>query len=724
MATRGDMGTEAAAGLPEPGEDGTHVTFCHICEAVCGMVAQVSGGRIAKLGPDRDNPHSRGHICIKGPSMRDVVYDPDRLLRPMRRVGGPSEFEPVGWEEALADIAARLRAILDGPGSEAVAAYLGNPVFFNTLHWPVVFDFFARMKTGKLFGPNSQDHVSRMVANNLLYGDPLRMPLPDLADCDFLIIVGSNPLVSHGSMISAPRLREQLDAIAERGRIVVVDPRRTETAERFEHLSLRPDTDVWMLAAMVRTLFDEQLADLAFLDEHCVGWRALRDALAPITPALAAERCGLDEAAIVGLARDFAAVPRAVAYSRAGICRGRFSTLANLLLDALNMAGGKFCQPGGSMFGHALTTGSKLKGRPPDRLSRVGGLPSVISFLPGVAMPDELLEPGVDRVRALFMIAGNPVLSAPGGEALERALGGLDLFVACDLFVNESNKYADYILPTVTFLERAGATTLTFGNMLAPYLQYVRPVIEPQGDVRREDEIFGELSRRLFAATDVPVGEEILDGHIRIGAFGNAFGERPDGLTLDRLKRQPHGIMLESQSREERKRVGIKHADGKVHLWGDAIRDELARLHAFRDDGALRLFGRRHLMSINSWMHNVERLVRSQHPTLLIHPDDAAPRGIATGDRVVVANDYGAIEVEAELSEAVHRGSVCYPHGWGHDGGWRRANGAGGANVNLLSPTDPAAVEQLSGASLLDGIDVRVALAATPACPADGKGET
>lgn len=709
MATRGEVETttETGAARPAPGEDGAHVTFCHICEAVCGMVAQVSDGRITKIGPDRYSPHSRGHICIKGPAMRDIVYDPDRLLQPMRRVGGPGEFEPVGWDEAFDDIALRLRAILDGPGSEAVAAYLGNPVFFNTLNWPVIFDFFTRMKIGKLFGPNSQDHVSRMRANELLYGDPLRMPLPDLAETDLLIIFGSNPLVSHGSMISAPRLREQLDAIAARGRIIVVDPRRTESAERYEHLSLRPDTDVWMLAAMVRTLFEEGLADLDYLEEHCVGWRSLRDALAPITPALAAERCGLPAEAIVALARDFATTERAVAYSRAGICRGRFSTLANVLLDALNMAGGKFCRPGGSMFGHALTTGSKLKGRPPDRLSRVGGLPSVISFLPSVAMPGELTAAGEGQVRALFMVAGNPVNSAPGGAELERGLDGLDLFVACDLFINESNKYADYILPTVTFLERPGATTLTFGNMLAPFVQYVDAVLPAQGNVRREDEIFGALSRRLFGAEDVPVGEDLLDHQIRVGAFGDALGQ--DGLTLDRLKRAPHGILLESQSREERKRIGIKHADGKVHLWDDVVREELARLDGFRDSGDLRLFGRRHLASINSWMHNVERLVRSQRPTLLIHPDDAATRGIATGDRVIVDNVYGAIEVEAELSDAVHPGSVCYPHGWGHDGGWRRANGAGGGNVNLLSPTDPAAVEQWSGASLLDGIDVRVA---------------
>ena len=690
-------------------DDGRRVTYCSICEASCGLIAEIDNGRIARLRPDRDNPHSRGHICVKGSSARDLVYDPNRVTTPLRAIDKEGRFEPVGWDEALDDIAQRLIAVDAQHGPEAFAAYIGNPIFFDAFGFPAMLGFFGGLKLSKLFAPMSQDNGARMLANRLTYGSAFRFPLPDLETCDFLIVFGSNMLVSHGSMMSTPRIREQLDAVAARGRVVVVDPRRTETAGRYEHLAVRVDTDVWLLAAMVNILFSEGLADLPFLEAEVEGWKQLRDAVSAVTPSLAAERCGIAQEEIVALTRAFASTPRAAIASRTGICRGHFPTLSNVLVDALNIAGGKFSRPGGSMFGFPLL--ADKHGPAPERTSRIGGQRTVAGFMPCVVMPHEMLEPGPDRVRACIMVAGNPVISAPGGDLLRKGLLGLDLFVACDLYVNDTNRHADYILPATTFLERPNMSVPNFSNMLAPVIQFADAVIEPIGDVRPEEWIFGELSRRVFGANHTADMQVIVDAMIREGHYGTMPLDGQQGLTLDAIKAKPHGMVLPDMSQEERWRIGLAHDDGKLHLWHDDLADEFARLAKAPAPGPMRLFGRREMRSMNSWLHNVDRLVRSQNPTLLIHPQDARARGITTGMMVEVKNEYGAMIVEAEVSDEVQAGNVNYPHGWGHKGGWERAVAAGGGNVNLLSPTDVDAVERLSGSSLIDGIDVELAVA-------------
>lgn len=684
---------------------------------MCGLVAEVESGKITRLLPDRENPHSEGFMCVKAPAMKEVVYDPDRVLVPLKRSGAPGEFAPVSWDEALDDIAARLDRIVRRDGTSAVAAYIGNPVFWNAFSWYPMWSFLKRYAIAKVFSPGTQDLSSRLLVNHLLYRDVTRFPYPDLLNCDFLAVFGSNMLVSHGSMVTAPRLREALDRIAARGRVIVVDPRATETARRYEHVSIVPDTDVWMLAAMLRQIFAEGLADIAFLQQNCNGWTELRDAVAAITPELAEARCGVAAGQIRGLVRDFAATERAVIFSRAGICRGRHSTIANLLVDAVNIAGGKFGRPGGQVFGHDINVGVRAAGGYDVTRSRIGGMPDLASFLPCVIMPDEILEPGPGQVKAMITVSGNPVLSAPGGAKLERALAALELHVSLDLFVNETNRYADYILPTTTFLERDDMPVRCFSRMLKPFTQYAGAVIAPLGETREEGEIFRDLAGRLDALGDDPpaspiaAGRDTVEHLIRSGPFGDARGER--GLTFEKLHAAPHGIMLDEVPPEQRWRNKIYHEDGRILLWNELIASEFARLDRSPPAAeGLRLFGRRDLKSINSWMHNVERLVAGQRPALLIHPDDAAPRGLAAGAWADVSNRFGTIRVPVEVTDEVRPGSVCYPHGWGHHGGWRRANAAGGANVNVLSPTDPAEIDWVSGSSLMDGIDVEVAAVA------------
>lgn len=691
---------------PATGEDGQFQVVCTICEASCGMVATVDDGVISKLKPDPNNPHSKGHVCIKGTAAAGLVYNDDRVLTPLKAVDKNGIFEPVSWDEALDDIGARLKSTLETHGPEAMGGYFGNPIFFSAFGFPAIMAFMGTLQTRKLFGPMSQDNLASIIANEYVFGNPIKYPLPDLENCDLLIVFGSNMLVSNGSMLTTARIREQLEGINTRGRVVMVDPRRTESAERYEHFSLKVGTDIWLLSAMVNTLFTENMFDEAFLDREVFGWQDLRKAVAHITPDVAEKHCGVNADDIVKLTREFYETPRAAIASRTGICRNEFATISNVLVDALNIIAGKFSQEGGTMLGYPLLGG--MPAPPPNSKSRIGGHRTMNGmWMPSVVMAKEITEPGPDRLRAMVMVAGNPLVSGPGGAELREALKSLDIFVACDFFVNDTNQFADYILPTTTFLERVNMPLLTFDQMLDPVMQYAKPVIEPRGESRTEDWIFTELFQRVFGQP-LPPMEMVVDGQLKAGYYGDKDIGGVTGLSLDLLKSKPGGILLPEISKENRWRMGVIHPDAKLHLWHDDFKGEFERLAAYKPSDKFRIFGRRDMRSMNSWLHNVERLVRSQKPTLLIHPEDAKKHSIETGMMVEVSNDYGAMTVEAEVSDEIHPGSLNYPHGWGHDGGWKRAVAAGGGNVNLLAPTDPSAVEMISGASFLDGIPVDI----------------
>lgn len=698
--------------VTEPGADGQHVTYCRICEALCGMVAEVREGRIIRIKPDRNNPHSRGHICVKGPALADVVHDANRVLTPRKRVGGPGEFEDVTWDEALDDIAAKLSAIIDDHGPQAFAMNTGNP---PSMGWPSAMGnalFQRAMECTRHYTPGSEDIATPVLATELLFGSH-GFIFPDLVDCDHLMIFGSNPLVSHGSLVIAPRFREDLEAIAKRGRVIVVDPRKTETARKFEHVAIMPEGDVWLLAAMIRTVFDEGLADHRFLNEHCTGFEELSDALAWATPERAEPECGIAAGKIRQLAREFAATPRAAAMGRVGICRNSFSTLTNVFLLALNVIAGKFHRPGGTGWGHGGTADdTQSSGISPHMKhggvpSRVSGLPSVWGAQPSLTLLEEMTTPGEGQIRALMVVGANPVMSMPGGPSLPTGFAELDLMVALDLYETETTRHADYILPVTTALERDDINQFFMNHMVRPFAQYVRAVLPPQGEARGEYEILRDLAVRMGRERAFGEGDAftIADAQLRAGVEG-----RENGLCLDQLKQQPHGMMIERGrwAFDFRKRIG--HQDGKIHLWSDPIAEEIGRLAAVqpRDPSHLRLINLRKLRSINSWMHNVEKLVRSDDPFLLIHPDDASDRGIGDGTPVTLRSQWGEIDVHAKLTDEMRSGCVAYPHGWGHHGGWERANAQRGGNLNALVPDSPDQAEQISGMSWLEGFPVEV----------------
>ncbi|ALH82185.1 molybdopterin-containing oxidoreductase family protein [Sphingopyxis macrogoltabida] len=700
-------------------------SFCRLCEAFCGTVIAVEDGRPVKLSPDRDNPHTQGHICVKGAAIVDIANDPDRVLRPLKRIGGPGEFAPVSWDEALDDIAARLKAIIDSDGPEAVATYFGNPGAFSTDTFMSSQWFLQRIGSTKFYAAGSQDSTSRHLASWILYGVAFRNAIPDLPNCDFLIITGANPLVSHGGLLTAPRMRHDLDAIAERGRVIVIDPRRTETAKRYEHVAIQPDADAWLHAAMLKVMIDTDVVDESFLAAHCSGWPELRAAVGGIDLDEAAMATGIARDDIEQLARDFAAAPRAAMYGRVGLCRGRFSTIANLLLDAINIAGGKFGKVGGSTFGaFPLAEGAEPLSGYGEHRTRVGDLPVVAGLMPAAALPDDILEPGKGRVRAMMVIAGNPVLSAPGGERLERALESLALLFSVDLYVTETNRFAHYILPAATFLEKDDIPLIGLSHMVRPYIQYARAAVPPMGEAREEKAIFDNLVARMGLGSIAPTpglrwlerqGMSItpltlVELALRHGPLGKRRGEA--ALSFAKLAGMPHGTMLDLPLTYDGWADHIATDDRRIRLWHPIIADEFARFATEHSspagDGTLKLFSQRKLKSMNSWMHNPEKLARSQGPTLLVHPADAARHGLSDGGEARVANEHGSVEVAVEISEDVVEGAVCYPHGWGHNGGWRHANTLPGANINLLLGLGPAAVELVSGTTFIDGLPVTV----------------
>jgi anaerobic selenocysteine-containing dehydrogenase len=733
-------------------------TYCRICEPLCGMVATVEDGRLLQLRPDHGHPLSQGFACPKGIAFEQVHNDPDRVLHPLKKRtgGGPGDFERVTWGEAMADIVTRLRAIHAAHGPQAIGWYFGNPGAFSSSHTLWLAAFMTLLRSPHLFTAGSQDVNSRFVASHLLYGAPLAVPIPDLSRMDLLVVLGANPLVSHGSVLTSPRIKESLHGIVARGgRVVVVDPRRTETARAFEWLPITPDGDAWLLLSLLNVLFEEGFADAGALARQASGADALRALARPFAPEAAEPHSGVPAATVRELARALATTRRAALYGRTGTCLGHHGTLVSFLLDAVNLAAGKLDREGGAMFGTLGIPGERLGLRLLQRLtplgydarrSRVGGLPQVLGAEPAALMAKEIVTPGPEQVRALFVSAGNPVLSVPNGDELEAALPRLELCVSLDLYVNETNAHADYVLPATTMYERADFPLPFQTYLTTPFRQATEAVVPPAGEAREEWEVIDELMRGMArrspglaalalarrALALLGRGLEprlLLDLVVRLAEGGDRLGLRPGGLTLRRLLEQhPHGKVLRPHLRAGVLGRVVLHRDRRVALAQPAIAAEVADMRGRAAAGAadeadfpLRLIGMREPRSENSWMHNAPLLLRGgRRQRARMHPDDAAGLRLADGDPVRLVTRHGAIELPVALTEDLKQGVVAVPHGWGHKGtgGWRRANAAargGGVNVNLLTSSAPEDLERLAGMAVLNGVPVRAEAVAAKA---------
>ena len=698
-----------------PGNAETHYRTCNICEAMCGLVVEHRDGQVLSIRGDKEDPFSRGHICPKAVALQDYYEDPDRLKTPIRRTD--HGWQPIGWDDAFAEVATKLQAVQTANGKDAVGIYLGNPNahnFGNAIFLP---HFFKALGSRSRFSSASADQLPHHVASNYMFGAGMLIPVPDIDRTDFLLIVGANPVVSNGSMMTAAGVTKRIKAIAARGgRVVVVDPRRTETARiASEHFFIRPERDAFLLLALIHTVIADGLVDLGHLEPIVRGVNALREAVADFSPEFASEPTGIAAADIRRLARDMANADSAVCYGRMGASTQSFGGLCQWLTNVLNLVTGNLDRPGGAMFPQPAfdLVRNKPRGKRSSYgryRSRVRGLPYFNGEFPVATMAEEITTPGDDQIKALVTIAGNPVLSSPDGPRLADALRSLDFMVSVDIYLNETTKHADIILPATTGLEVAHYDVFFHAFAVRNTAKFSPPLFEKTKDQRHDWQILKALASVLTGKPDDGMTPEfMLDMALRQGRYG------ADGMSLAELRAHPHGVDLGPLQTclEER----LKTENGEIHLAPDLYLEDLARLRRTVADAAAielsypyQLIGRRLTRSHNTWTHNSPRLTRGRNPcTLQVHPADAASLGITSGQVVRVRSRAGEIRVEAEVTDDLLEGVVSIPQGWGHGQPETRMTVAAaqpGVSINDL--TDTGRVDELTGNAAFNGTPVAI----------------
>jgi anaerobic selenocysteine-containing dehydrogenase len=737
---------------------------CPLCEAGCGLEIGLAGSngdtRVTRIRGDREDVFSKGFICPKGSTLKQLHEDPDWLRRPLVKRDG--RFVEVGWDEAFAEIERRLGAVVDEHGRDALAVYVGNPNAHSLAGLLYLRPLIKALGTTNVFSASTVDQRPKEVSAGLMFGGGLTVPVPDVDRTDFLLMLGANPYASNGSLATAPDWPGRIEAlIARGGTLVVVDPRRSRTAEEAtRHVAIRPGADAFLLMALVNVLDADGLVDAGAAAEYLTGVDEVLAAARPFTPEAVAGVTGVEADVIRALAHDLAAAPTACVYGRIGTTTALYGTLTSWLVDVLNALTGNLDRPGGAMFTRAAAGSSNSRGTPRfgrglkihRRHSRVRGAGETLGELPVACLAEEIDTPGEGQIRALVTVAGNPVLSTPNAGRLDAALATLDLYVAVDPYVNETTRHADVILPPPTALQKGhydlALLQLALRNV-ANYSPAGLPLEQGQLDEWRilarlalvaqgmgadaDPDVVDDLVVRTLVGAAVadetgPIAgrdadeilallgertgpERLIDLMLRTGPYGDGFGADPGGLSLDLLLANPHGIDLGPL--EARLPDVLRTPSGMVELAPEPIVADVARLRAALDapDGGMTLIGRRDLRSNNSWMHNVEVLVKGKpRCTLHVHPDDAGRLGLVDGADARVRSRTGELSVPVEVTDAIRPGVVSIPHGWGHDLDGVELSVArrhAGVNSNLLA--DDQLIDPLSGNAVLNGIPVEVA---------------
>ncbi|WP_433396276.1 molybdopterin-dependent oxidoreductase [Streptomyces sp. CA-146814] len=713
--------------------------ICPLCEATCGLTLTIEGTTVTGARGDRDDIFSRGFICPKGASFGGLDADPDRLRVPLVR-GEDGELREASWAEAFDRIAARIPALVEAHGPRAVGVVLGNPnvhTMAGSLYPPLLL---AALRARNVFTASTLDQMPKHVSSGLLFGDANAIPVPDLDRTGHLLLIGANPLESNGSLCTAPDFPGRLKALRRRGgTLTVIDPRRTRTARLADrHVAIRPGADALLLAAMAHVLLQEKLADPGVLAEHLEGADELAAALADFTPVAVAAACEVDAATITALARELAAAPTAAVYGRIGSCTVEHGTLASWLVDVLNILTGNLDRPGGALFPLSATARAPREAAPGNGFalgrwtSRVSGHPEAKGELPVAALAEEIETPGEGRIRALVVLAANPVLSAPDGDRLDAALAGhLDFMVSVDPYLNETSRHADVVLPPPPPSQSAHFDFAFNSFAVHNQVRYTRAPVPLEDGRMDESEIHARLILAVSGMHGAPPSAvddlAITTALTKAGApkelagelTGDSGPERrldlmlrlgPYGLTLDQLLAHPHGIDLGPL--KPRVPEILRTRSGRIELLPAPIAADLPRLRRALGDrpAPLVLVGRRHLRSNNSWMHNVGSLSGGSNVcTLQIHPDDAARLGLMDGATVRIESAGGGIEAPAEITDTVRSGVVSLPHGWGHSRpGTRMAVAAAHPGVNVNQLLDGTLLDPLSGTAVLNAIPVTV----------------
>lgn len=712
------------APLPRTCDDArveTRIGVCNLCEATCGLLLTIEGGAVTGVRGNPDDPLSRGHICPKGVAIGDVHADPDRLRRPVRRVGrgDDARWEEIGWDEALDLVADGLARAVNDHGEDALAIYLGNPNVHSLGSMTHGVALAQSFRTRNKFSATSVDQLPHQLVGYLLYGHQLLLPVPDIDRTSYFLVLGANPMASNGSLMTVPDFPGRLRELRARGgRMVVLDPRRTETAKvADEHHFVRPGTDAWVLLALLHVLFAESLTRPPAYVDGLAGVEAL---VAPFTPELAEQASGVPAEEIRRIARDFAAADGAAAYGRIGVSTQEFGTVCQWAVQMINLVTGNLDREGGALLTNPAidAVGRGLIGRGHlDRYrSRVRQVPEFGGELPVSVLREEIETPGEGQVRALLTVAGNPVLSTPDGAALDRAIQGLDFYAAVDIYLNETTRHADVVLPPTTLLER-DHYDLVFHLLAVRNTARFTPAVFAKGRDQRHDwEIFRDLyvrvtrrrrrkpplKRRVVAEARMRMSPTFL-----IGMLLRSGGSR---TTLTELRKHPEGVDL-GPLRAGQLPARLRTREGRIDALPALVAQDVARLgqHALPRDGDLLLIGRRHQRDCNSWMHNTDRLTRGKtRHQLLMHPADLASRGLADGAVVTVRSRVGEVKVEVAATEDVMPGVVSLPHGYGHGrAGARLGVAAGVAGVSINDLTDPERLD-VSGNAALSGVPVTV----------------
>ena len=740
----------------------THIHTCPLCEATCGLRIETDGHEVVSIRGDEEDVFSAGFLCPKAHGLKALHEDPDRLRRPLVRRDG--ELREASWAEAWQAVEDGLAPILEQHGRNAVAVYLGNPSAHNlaaNVYGPV---FLKALGSQNIYSASTVDQMPKQVSAGFMFGAGLSVPVPDLDRCEHLLVLGANPLVSNGSLMTSPDARGRIRGIRKRGgKVVVIDPRRSRTAdEADEHHAIIPGTDAHLLFGIVHTLFDEGLSRPGRLAEHCNGLDEVERLAADFAPETVEGVCGIAAGEIRRMARELAAAERGACYGRIGTCTQEFGTLASWLVDVVNLLTGNLDREGGAMFTRAAAGQRNSAGKPGTgkgfRIgrwqSRVRGLPEVFGELPVVCLAEEIETPGEGQVRALITNAGNPVVSTPQSERLDRAIEQLDFMVSLDIYVNETTRHADVILPGPSPLERSHYDLALYQLAVRNVANYSAPAMEPDPELEPEwrsllrltaivtgqgadadldaldSFVVDTLIQRAVGDEQSPVAgrepaevrtelenggrsgpDRVLDLLLRSGPYGDGFGTKPDGLSVDMLEQNPHGVDLGPL--KPRIPEVLRTPSGKIELAAEPIVADVDRLRASLErerNGHMVLIGRRQLRSNNSWMHNLRPLVKGKDRcTMHVNPADAERLGLVDGEHASVTSDTGTIEAPVEVTDAIRPGVVSIPHGWGHDAPGVRMDVArdhAGVNSNVLA--DTRLIDPLSGNAVLNGIPVEV----------------
>ena len=716
----------------------TEIAFrcCNLCEAICGLTIEHDGQQVVSIKGDKADPLSRGHICPKAIALQDIHADPDRLKTPVRRT--ENGFEPISWEDAFDLVESKLTAIREQHGDDSVALYLGNPTVHNS--GALLFQKYLKqsLNTRNRFAATSVDQLPHHFAASQMFGHGLMIPIPDIDNTDYMLILGANPAASNGSLMTAPDVKNRLKSIISRdGKVVLVDPRRTESAKlATEHHFIRPGTDVFFLAAILNSLFknEKRHSNLGRLDSFTKGVEHLKDAVAEFTSQNVSKITGIDSATIENIATEFASAKRAVVYGRMGVSTQPHGGLCHWFINAINLVTGNLDRAGGQMFANPAV---KLVGKSgtTDEFgrwkSRVRGLPEFEGDLPVAVLAEEMLTPGKGQIKAFVTSSGNPVLSTPNGAQLERALEQLDFYVAHDIYINETTRHADLILPSPSGLETNHYDFIFLAIAVRNVAKYSPQTFAPDAGSMYDWQIMKELALRLMPKGKGFAGrlrsgvqKRVLrwltpDRLLDLGLKTGPYGMFRKGLSLKKLKANPNGIDLgELQPRLPK---ALRTSDKKINAAPQVYLDHLkqavlpqltAGIESNADTSAndFLLIGRRHLRSNNSWMHNSQRLVKgADRCTLMMHTNDAEKLNLVAGAVVAITSGVGSVKAPLEVTDEIMPGVVSLPHGYGHHRPKTKLSVASQhAGVSINDLTDDKIVDNLTGNAAFSAQTVRI----------------